>query len=1308
MKKHFFIFLILSFCFTYGQKEKTKKEADTIKVLAKTTTTTNNSTNKDDYLAKAFTVTTPEVSQLIKSELIPINYATGRAEYSIPIFEVKEGNISVPVMLKYSSNGVKVTQESTNVGLDWVLIAGGNVTKFVNDIDDNKYRVNQNSSNYPRAEWDESSLTWITVYDASSDWGQYVSKKGRLVNDSDVEFMPDSKITAASSNYEQYTDMAADTFFAVAPGLNSKFYLNKKTNQDGNWDTRFSTYGYRGHELDGFGNKIYVNKYDKFDISNVPNKGWMGWNTVFPTECSMKLGNLDNYATQNNYSLLRNNAKDYDQFQVINAYGNVYSFKTNDVNISSTTEFPFSSFTDSSPEYPKSEMSICKLILKNNYNIDINTWNLDSILDVTSNKKVTFTYKEFQQSQTKLKDLDKGKVILSSYIINYGNGGSIINYPGGGISPVDYTSNKYAQNTVYHYVEEINWSEGKVKFFYDFTRSDAFDDNNNVNPKRALSQVIVYDVNGQIVKKVKLNYGYFKNTQVSSDLDLRLRLDDVAFYDKDDTFLYNYKLDYNPLPMPSKGTSEATKNYRDLFGNFKQQSAGNFPKTYYQIINQKFKFDNLPLNGTTFLYGDIDMTPDNQASIGMLNQITTPTGGYFQFAYELNRFLLNGQEQLGGGVRVKEQKILDDYTARTIKYKYLNDSGASSGTIGSMPSMTTNRIGGWYNSVSDSGVASYPAVYLSQQNMPETDDGSFVIYEKVTEEETGKGKQVFSFTGFSNYPNIYPHTEDHTGGVYGSRLVANENYFKNRSHLRAKLISKEVYGEGAAFPMQTETYIYKIGKDVSTDFNVYFSNSYIFKPSWSLIIDNTPENLVLYKKINRNNYLSISNFNEEQVTKEYFGANPVLNNGVPISYNYQEPFFLPTKEKITHFDGSITENSFAYPLTQGMQYLINLNIVANSQLQSSIKKKNDTDQGKVISTVYKNFPSSQADADLKTAGFPLPYADLSTNILINSPVVQMTYDKFDSKGNLQQFTNREGVPTTVIWGYNQTKPIAKIDGAKFSDIDSSLISSIVNASNNDAAALPNNDETTLLSTLDNFRGNSAFAAYQVTTYTHDPLIGLRSITMPAGTRESYIYDNALRLQKITDRAGKTVKEYKYGYVPTVYYYNTSKSQSFTKNNCSQSGATPVPIVYTVPAGKYSSTISQTLADQTALNDIAANGQYYANANGLCNSTISCSLSFNTSIGISGGGSASVTTNAMYKVSFGFSSGSNSVNLPWTTTGVKVADIVGNCRPTSDYSSYNGQVYYTIKTNGEIIIRRHLGVSTPNNTSYNYELYFPVN
>ncbi|MFP3335132.1 hypothetical protein SB761_31020, partial [Pseudomonas sp. SIMBA_064] len=87
-----------------------------------------------------------------------------------------------------------------------------------------------------------------------------------------------------------------------------------------------------------------------------------------------------------------------------------------------------------------------------------------------------------------------------------------------------------------------------------------------------------------------------------------------------------------------------------------------------------------------------------------------------------------------------------------------------------------------------------------------------------------------------------------------------------------------------------------------------------------------------------------------------------------------------------------------------------------------------------------------------------------------------------------------------------------------------------------------------------------------------------------------------------------------------------------------------------------------------------NGQNAANSNGTC-TPIYCSLSFNSSLGIAGGGSVSVSGNSNYKLSFGFSSGSNSTNLAWTS-GVKIATITGTCKPLTDFPSYNGQVYYT--------------------------------
>lgn len=68
--------------------------------------------------------------------------------------------------------------------------------------------------------------------------------------------------------------------------------------------------------------------------------------------------------------------------------------------------------------------------------------------------------------------------------------------------------------------------------------------------------------------------------------------------------------------------------------------------------------------------------------------------------------------------------------------------------------------------------------------------------------------------------------------------------------------------------------------------------------------------------------------------------------------------------------------------------------------------------------------------------------------------------------------------------------------------------------------------------------------------------------------------------------------------PPTIYSNVEKSQSFTRNNCGL-GYQGSSVTYTVPAGKYTSTISQADADQKATNEINANGQNKANTDGNC-------------------------------------------------------------------------------------------------------------
>ena len=75
-----------------------------------------------------------------------------------------------------------------------------------------------------------------------------------------------------------------------------------------------------------------------------------------------------------------------------------------------------------------------------------------------------------------------------------------------------------------------------------------------------------------------------------------------------------------------------------------------------------------------------------------------------------------------------------------------------------------------------------------------------------------------------------------------------------------------------------------------------------------------------------------------------------------------------------------------------------------------------------------------------------------------------------------------------------------------------------------------------------------------------------------------------------------------GECTTVKWYNKEKSQAFVKNDClvTEQGSS---VTYTVPAGRYSSDISQEDADAKAQADIDENGQNYANENGTCEDVI---------------------------------------------------------------------------------------------------------
>lgn len=123
------------------------------------------------------------------------------------------------------------------------------------------------------------------------------------------------------------------------------------------------------------------------------------------------------------------------------------------------------------------------------------------------------------------------------------------------------------------------------------------------------------------------------------------------------------------------------------------------------------------------------------------------------------------------------------------------------------------------------------------------------------------------------------------------------------------------------------------------------------------------------------------------------------------------------------------------------------------------------------------------------------------------------------------------------------------------------------------------------------------------TSTYEPLIGATCKIDVNNIITYYDYDAAGRLKVIRDQNRNVRKVFCYNYTGQTVdcnsiYKNVVYNQSFTRNNCG-SGYTGGSVTYTVPANTYVSTISQADADAKAQADALLNGQNYANVNGTC-------------------------------------------------------------------------------------------------------------
>jgi Family of unknown function (DUF5977) len=326
---------------------------------------------------------------------------------------------------------------------------------------------------------------------------------------------------------------------------------------------------------------------------------------------------------------------------------------------------------------------------------------------------------------------------------------------------------------------------------------------------------------------------------------------------------------------------------------------------------------------------------------------------------------------------------------------------------------------------------------------------------------------------------------------------------------------------------------------------------------------------------------------ETQTVYDENGQNPVTT----ISKSYYENDLNQqlTKTESTNSKGELTQSIIKYPhdyaTTAPYDNMLLHNIMT---VPVDIQTSTSGQPVSAVKTTYthagnNNFVPASVEKSLK--GGPLE--------------TEGTIDQYDAKGNILQFTARSGVPTAIVWGYNNRYPVAQVVAATYAQAIGQLTVT--------PEALQSLTGAALTAQLNNIR--TGLPEARVTSYTYQLPAGVSSITDANNKTNSFEYDVFYRLVQVKDQDGNLVKKNDYGYAGAgltsklALYFNEELGQSFVCQSCVTGYQAGLGETYIVPAGKHFSFISQADANAKAQADMQANGQLYANKTGFCTNDI---------------------------------------------------------------------------------------------------------
>ncbi|ALM08801.1 hypothetical protein SB49_14050 [Sediminicola sp. YIK13] len=1042
----------------------------------------------------------PNASSIAKYGEIPVSNFTGIPNIEIPLYTINSGELNLPISLSYHAGGNKVESISSWVGLGWSLSSIPSISRSVRGIPD-------------------------------EDGGGYFYKySGKTIQDI-AELDPNNNLwnTFRYDLYNGLADSEPDIFYYNLPNESGKFFFDQES-------TIFNTYPKSNIKILKVGENFRITTKDGLEYildkiettqanNDLPIKStWYASKMISPT----KMDTVHfNYREESHTTKTRNVVTKYHYLSGVNAGlpNNNNSILT--INVTKAKVLESIIFKNGQIVFNKQNQE--REDLQGGYNLDnISIYNNAGLIRKFDFVTRYITGNGGAGSGTPCYNADsysKKWMFLDRIRQVAPNTNEVLEH-------------QFAYNEVYSppcrfsaaqdywgFYNGKNSNESLTPTYYlpntsPPVRIQAAD--RGIDPTKSkfgILKTITYPTKGYSEFDFENNSAYTDEIQVQYDTNQKI-LSGEEFIEfgqsipESNSFEVTFTINNPPDLFLNNNNSEGGSNTRFIIefpGCNISQNASNCARFTVKGIT-----NSIP---TTDIY-DSNYDPPYDRSLFLPNGTYQMKASFNQSPPNYQDFIFiaewdiikntQAENKYVGGLRINEIRNYPNSSALPMvkKYKYTTDytSTRSSGDIFSVPNFSHSDGIIYYSGQSNGGeTATYLLRVRSTSNIQQvTHSGSSVGYKKVFEETTDANQTGYIEYSFSHSRDIsaggFPYPPEKSREVYRGLPIEKKLYKKSGNVFNMVQKNSWEYSD-VPFVFSGKSK-YSLGMKWGND--ILFNNQ-SGANAQAQVVDFYTVDVGWNDLVREINTTYHGNDSIQKVTNYYYNnADHLLKSRMDVSdsrgklliTDYKYPQDIPNPS--VAISGLITQNRIAEVIETKSYYDNNNNGVLDlNELLSN--QQND----------FKVWDSNLISIEsLKTSKG-------------NSPLEpRIVYHAYDERGNPLEVSKAEGPSTCYIWGYNKQYPVAKIENARYTQIE----------------ALPGFGQNFSLGTgtlnstqLQTLRSHSSMLGSMVTTYTYNPGVGITSITDTKGLKVTYEYDDFNRLKAVKDANGNLLSENQYKY-----------------------------------------------------------------------------------------------------------------------------------------------------------------------------------